>query len=121
MCDGSSLVIGCPGHSRAIRRKFNLSYNLLINFRSVFGKVNCLSPDDSRQYLYCLTPKPDVSSNVKQLRGALNIGKLDIVWRTNMGERGRLQTSQLQRMVFLFFYNIRAEYPLAEKLIFQKK
>jgi hypothetical protein len=29
-----------------------------------------------------------------------NIGKLDIVWRSNLGERGRLQTSQLQRMVF---------------------
>ncbi len=25
-------------------------------------------------------------------------GKLDIVWRTNMGDRGRLQTSQLQRI-----------------------
>ena len=25
-------------------------------------------------------------------------GKLDIVWRTSMGDRGRLQTSQLQRM-----------------------
>lgn len=26
------------------------------------------------------------------------LGKLDIAWRTNMGDRGRLQTSQLQRM-----------------------
>lgn len=25
------------------------------------------------------------------------IGKLDIVWKTNLGEKGRLQTSQLQR------------------------
>lgn len=25
-------------------------------------------------------------------------GKLDIVWRTNLGDKGRLQTSQLQRM-----------------------
>ena len=30
--------------------------------------------------------------------GATNIGKMDIIWRTNMGDRGRLQTSQLQRM-----------------------
>lgn len=27
------------------------------------------------------------------------VGKLDIVWRTAFGERGRLQTSQLQRVV----------------------
>ncbi|VDM26929.1 unnamed protein product [Toxocara canis] len=30
--------------------------------------------------------------------GGTSIGKLDMVWRTNMGERGRLQTSALQRM-----------------------
>lgn len=36
-------------------------------------------------------------------RGGTSIGKLDMVWRTNMGERGRLQTSALQRMVRLPF------------------
>jgi len=66
--------------------------------RSVFGKVNSLQPQDSRQYLFCLTPKPEVKSNHKLMRGVTNIGKLDIVWRTAMGDRGRLQTSQLQRM-----------------------
>ena len=64
----------------------------------VFGKYNYLQPQDSRQYLFCLTPRSDLKTNFKQLRGATNIGKLDIVWRTNMGDRGRLQTSQLQRM-----------------------
>jgi len=52
---------------------------------------------DTRQYLYCLTPKKDVARD-SSLRGVTNIGKLDIVWKTNMGEKGRLQTSQLQRM-----------------------
>lgn len=52
---------------------------------------------DCRQYLYCLTPKKDVLRD-DSLRGVTNIGKLDIVWKTNMGEKGRLQTSQLQRM-----------------------
>lgn len=33
------------------------------------------------------------------LRGESNIGKLDLIWRTAIGDRGRLQTSQLQRMV----------------------
>lgn len=66
--------------------------------RLVFGKYNYLQPQDSRQYLFCLTPRNDVKTNYKQLKGATNIGKLDIIWRTNMGDRGRLQTSQLQRM-----------------------
>lgn len=30
---------------------------------------------------------------------ANTVGKLDIVWRSNLGEKGRLQTSQLQRLV----------------------
>jgi hypothetical protein len=56
-----------------------------------------MSPNDTRQYLYCLSPKPEFSLNY--YRGVTSIGKLDMVWRTSMGERGRLQTSQLQRMV----------------------
>merc|ERR1712223_1843649 len=66
--------------------------------KHVFGQYNYLQPHDSRQYLFCLTPKNELKSNYKQLRGATNIGKMDIIWRTNMGDRGRLQTSQLQRM-----------------------
>lgn len=64
----------------------------------VFGEVNCLNPLDSRQYLFCLTPKPESQVNVKLFKGITSIGKLDIVWRTSLGERGRLQTSQLERM-----------------------
>lgn len=33
------------------------------------------------------------------LQSASIVGKLDIVWRTSFGERGRLQTSQLTRVV----------------------
>ena len=65
----------------------------------LFGKVNCMTPLDVRQYLYCLVPKAESNSNAQLLRGVTNIGKLDIVWRTNMGEKGRLQTSALQRVV----------------------
>jgi len=50
-----------------------------------------LDTDCSYQFLYRLIPKSE------QARLATNIGKLDIVWRSSMGERGRLQTSQLQR------------------------
>ncbi|XP_012946357.1 trafficking protein particle complex subunit 13 [Aplysia californica] len=64
----------------------------------VFGTMDCLSPKDTRQYLYCLSPRPELYSDTRLLKGVTNIGKLDIVWKTTMGERGRLQTSQLQRV-----------------------
>jgi len=64
----------------------------------VFGHVNHLQPQDSRQYLFCLTPRNELRLTYKQLKGTTNIGKLDIIWRTNLGDRGRLQTSQLQRI-----------------------
>ena len=53
-----------------------------------------LNVDNSYQFLYRLTPK------VGNARSATNIGKLDIVWRTAFGDKGRLQTSQLQRQVY---------------------
>ncbi|TMS33207.1 hypothetical protein L596_000974 [Steinernema carpocapsae] len=56
-----------------------------------------LNPKDVRQYLYCLTPKTG-EHTLNYYRGVTSIGKLDMFWRTSMGERGRLQTSQLQRM-----------------------
>lgn len=56
-----------------------------------------LLPREIRQYLYRLTPKMHKHS-MHQYRGVTTIGKLDMAWRSQMGERGRLQTSQLQRM-----------------------
>ncbi|KAG8181663.1 hypothetical protein JTE90_009825 [Oedothorax gibbosus] len=64
----------------------------------VFGDVSCLNPNDSMQYLFCLQPKPGTQTYSKLVKNVASIGKLDIVWRTCMGERGRLQTSQLERM-----------------------
>ncbi|CAH1110497.1 unnamed protein product [Psylliodes chrysocephalus] len=65
---------------------------------SIFGKLTILQPQAICQFLYCLIPNEKLASDLKSLSGATNIGKLDIVWRSNLGERGRLQTSQLQRM-----------------------
>ncbi|XP_033331970.1 trafficking protein particle complex subunit 13 isoform X2 [Megalopta genalis] len=65
---------------------------------SIYGSVNVLDTDCSRQYLYCLKPQLTLLKDPKMMHNATNIGKLDIVWRSNLGERGRLQTSQLQRM-----------------------
>ncbi|XP_052774763.1 trafficking protein particle complex subunit 13-like isoform X2 [Mya arenaria] len=65
---------------------------------NVFGPVDYLNAMDTRQYLYCLTPRPELYEENKVLKGVTNIGKLDIVWKTNLGEKGRLQTSQLLRV-----------------------
>ncbi|XP_073227783.1 trafficking protein particle complex subunit 13-like [Porites lutea] len=62
---------------------------------SIFGRGSYMNPNDTRQYLYKLTPVQPTYKNVKV---ANVVGKLDIVWRTAFGERGRLQTSQLQRV-----------------------
>ncbi len=63
-----------------------------------------MNPLDVQQFLYCLTPLPHVLNDPKVLKGVTNIGKLDIVWKTNMGEKGRLQTSPLQRVVMLQYF-----------------
>ncbi|XP_036134549.1 trafficking protein particle complex subunit 13 isoform X12 [Molossus molossus] len=66
---------------------------------TTFGSRTYLQPMDTRQYLYCLKPKKEFAEKAGIIKGVTVIGKLDIVWKTNLGERGRLQTSQLQRMV----------------------
>ncbi|XP_043835330.1 trafficking protein particle complex subunit 13 isoform X4 [Dromiciops gliroides] len=65
---------------------------------STFGSRTYLQPMDTRQYLYCLKPKQEFAEKAGIIKGVTVIGKLDIVWKTNLGERGRLQTSQLQTM-----------------------
>ncbi|KAK2579027.1 hypothetical protein KPH14_002821 [Odynerus spinipes] len=65
---------------------------------SIYGKVNLLDCGCSRQYLYCLKPQMSLQKDPKMMHNATNIGKLDIVWKSNLGERGRLQTCQLQRV-----------------------
>lgn len=76
-----------------------LSVQSSASLESTFGKMSYLQPMDTRQYLYCLKPKPEYAQKAGVIKGVTVIGKLDIVWKTNLGERGRLQTSQLQRMV----------------------
>ncbi|GBB86447.1 hypothetical protein RclHR1_12890002 [Rhizophagus clarus] len=66
-----------------------------IDQESIFGKNSYLNPQDIRQYLYMLTSKPEIDNKLARTTNAL--GKLEIVWRSNFGETGRLQTSQLIR------------------------
>ncbi|KAJ3156677.1 hypothetical protein HDU86_003901 [Geranomyces michiganensis] len=55
-----------------------------------------LNPQDTRQYLYMLQPK---KPSDLVARTTPTLGKLDIMWRTHLGQTGRLQTSQLSRKV----------------------
>ncbi|KAF5395178.1 hypothetical protein PHET_06470, partial [Paragonimus heterotremus] len=100
---------------------------------TVGGQLQCLRPDDVRQFLFRLTPSPSsftqlmfpsasnklhgtqpsasgvgpqgqlrplitspLSSQAFQLPPPISAGRLDITWRSTMGERGRLQTSSLK-------------------------
>ncbi|VDL73827.1 unnamed protein product [Nippostrongylus brasiliensis] len=82
-----------------------------------------LKPRDIRQFLFCLTPK-DVHGVV--YKDLTNIGKLDMSWRTSMGERGRLQTSPLQRIapthgdVRLSVENLPATVPCGDTPVFHR-
>ena len=71
---------------------------------SIFGQVNLLNPQDSRQYLFSLTPKNRApqESKLKGTKPPIAIGKLDIIWKSAIGEKGRLQTSQLERVATVF-------------------
>lgn len=72
--------------------------------KSLFsGSMALMSPQDLRVYLYILTPKT-VSSVTSVLvppapGTVIPLGRLDISWRTSMGEPGRLLTSVLSRRI----------------------
>lgn len=72
---------------------------------SVFGNINVLDKDAHRQYLYCLTPKYDTTTGPKIKLDSIHVGHLNIEWRSNLGEKGRLQTSMLQTVVRKNIFN----------------
>ena len=64
---------------------------------STFGEQTYLGFEEARQYLYKLAPK--VEGGNMASRTATSVGRLDIVWRTAMGEVGHMETVQLPRKV----------------------
>ncbi|CAD5219074.1 unnamed protein product [Bursaphelenchus okinawaensis] len=56
-----------------------------------------LDSGEVHQYLFCLSPNTS-DHCFSDFRGVTTIGKLDMSWRTTMGEPGRLQTSPLTRV-----------------------
>ena len=71
--------------------------NTSFEINNTYGCNSYINPSDTRQYLYMLQLKPEFYKDA--ITDKVNaIGKLDIVWKSSLGERGRLQTSQLQRV-----------------------
>ncbi|CAO3626981.1 unnamed protein product [Cunninghamella echinulata] len=75
----------------------DLNYHLSSQKQQSIFDDAFIHPQDIRQYLYILTPKSTNKDKIARTTNAL--GKLDIVWRSAMGDMGRLQTSQLTRKV----------------------
>lgn len=55
-----------------------------------------MKPGDIRQYLFRLEAK---ATNDPRVKSSSTLGKMDIVWKSNLGETGRLQTGPLERKV----------------------
>lgn len=63
--------------------------------QSIFsGSLAILHPQDTRQYVYILTPKSIPAFPAPHLPGTMiPLGRLDLSWRSSFGEPGRLLTS----------------------------
>lgn len=75
----------------------SLNYNLEKKDEWIFGAINRLNPKELRQYLFILTPKKDIRFNPTMLNSINAFGKLDIIWYSAIGEKGHIQTSQLEK------------------------
>ncbi|VDC06697.1 unnamed protein product [Peniophora sp. CBMAI 1063] len=67
----------------------------------LFSGANALmQPQDARQYVYVLSPLEESTFFVPPEPGAvIQLGRLDISWRSAFGEPGRLLTSMLSRRI----------------------
>lgn len=70
--------------------------------KSVFGDLDILDVKETRQYMYRLSLDQTIEKNTSRTN---NLGKLDILWRSNMGTKGQIQSSPLVRQVRHFLFN----------------
>ncbi|THH15608.1 hypothetical protein EW146_g4900 [Bondarzewia mesenterica] len=64
------------------------------------GSMAMMQPQDARQYLYILSAISLPTFTVQPTPGtAVPLGRLDISWRSSLGEPGRLLTSMLSRRI----------------------
>ncbi|KAG6910920.1 hypothetical protein DXG01_006603 [Tephrocybe rancida] len=75
--------------------------NILGDTKPLFSGAQALmQPQDTRQYIYILTPKLTSLVPVTLSPGTVvPLGRLDIFWRSSFGEPGRLLTSMLSRRI----------------------
>jgi hypothetical protein len=71
----------------------------LLIFSSLCESWRFIRPNEITTYMFYLKPRTDVP--FEQLHSTSTLGKLDIVWMSGFGERGRLQTNQLPKPVRL--------------------
>ncbi len=69
----------------------------LFSFSSLCESWRFIRPNEITTYMFYLKPRDDVT--FEQLHSTSTLGKLDIVWMSGFGERGRLQTNQLPKPV----------------------
>ncbi|KIM32333.1 hypothetical protein M408DRAFT_20647 [Serendipita vermifera MAFF 305830] len=68
--------------------------------RGFYGPGSLVQPQDTFQYVYILSPAVIPSFPSKPAPGSvIPLGRLDMAWRSNFGEPGRLLTSMLSRKV----------------------
>lgn len=67
---------------------------------SVFGDLDILDVKETRQYMYKLSLDQAAEKITSRTN---NLGKLDILWRSNMGTKGQIQSSPLVRQVLIDF------------------
>jgi len=56
--------------------------------------LSCLVPNEVRQYIFQLT-----TTNPIDYQATSPIGRIEIAWRTNFGDSGKLRTNALSRKV----------------------
>jgi hypothetical protein len=69
--------------------------------QSIFSNsMTLIQPQDTRQYVYILSPKATILTPVTYTPGSVvPLGRLNISWRSPFGEPGRLLTSMLSRRI----------------------
>ncbi|XP_065904496.1 trafficking protein particle complex subunit 13-like [Dysidea avara] len=67
--------------------------------QSLFGKEQYVKPGDIRRYLYRITPNALPPSPTSKTTASIVVGKMDVMWFSRFGERGRIQTGPLQTSV----------------------
>ena len=72
-------------------------------FSSLIESWRFIRSSETFTYMFYIRPRKEVM--FEELHSTATLGKLDIVWMSSFGERGRLQTNQLPKPVRLIVPN----------------